>query len=109
MIQASLASVNIHGIYSFARRVKPHVPQVAQWSITVPVNAGDARDMGSIPGLGRPPGEVNGNPLHYSCRESYMNRGTWWATVHGVRKNWRQLNTGTEQSTMGKPQNLQLS
>ena len=42
----------------------------------LPVDAGDARDMGSIPGLGRPPGEVNANPLQYSCRENFMTRGT---------------------------------
>ena len=39
---------------------------------------------GSIPGLGRSPGEGNGNPLQYSCLENSMDRGTWQATVHGV-------------------------
>ena len=39
---------------------------------------------GSIPGLGRSPGEGNGNPLQYSCLEDPMDRGTWWATVPGV-------------------------
>ena len=39
---------------------------------------------GSIPGLGRSPGERNGNPLQYSCLEDAMDRGTWWATVHGI-------------------------
>ena len=73
------------------------------------VDAGDSRDMGSTPGLGRPPGEVNDNPLQYSCRENYMNRGTWWATVHGVMKSWRQLNMGTEQNTTVKPQSRQRS
>ena len=43
-------------------------------------------DPGSIPGLGRSPGEGNGNPLHYSCLENSMNRGAWWATVHEVAK-----------------------
>ena len=47
-------------------------------------NAGDA---GLIPGLGREsPGEENGNPLQYSCLENSMDRGAWWATVHGVPK-----------------------
>ena len=46
-------------------------------------NAGDA---GSIPGLRRSPGIGSGSPLHYSCLENPMNRGTWWATVHGVSK-----------------------
>ena len=38
--------------------------------------------------LGRFPGEGHGNPLQYSCLENYMDRGAWWATVHGVKKNW---------------------
>ena len=46
----------------------------------------DARDVGSIPGWGRSPGEANGNPLQYSCLENPMDRGTWWATIHGVRE-----------------------
>ena len=49
-----------------------------------PVNAGDAGDTGSIPGLGRSPGGGNGNPLHYSCLGNPMNRGAWRATLHGV-------------------------
>ena len=40
--------------------------------------------MGSIPGLGRSPEEGNGNPLHYSCLKNPMDRGAWWAMVHGV-------------------------
>ena len=51
-----------------------------------PANAGNARDMGSIPGLGRSPGEGNGNPLQYSCLENPMDRGAWWATTHGFAK-----------------------
>ena len=43
-------------------------------------------DLGSIPGLGRSPGEGNGNPLQDSCLENPMDRGVWWATVHGVAK-----------------------
>ena len=49
-------------------------------------NAGDIRDSVLIPGSGKSPGEVNGNPLHYSCLENPMDRGAWWATVHGVVK-----------------------
>ena len=41
---------------------------------------------GLIPGLGRSPGEANGNPLQYPCRENLMDRGAWWAAVHGVPK-----------------------
>ena len=48
----------------------------------------NAGDPGSIPGLGRSPGEGNGNPLQYSCLEKLMDGGAWWATVHGVAKSW---------------------
>ena len=48
----------------------------------------NTRDLGSVPGLGRSPGEGNGKPLQYSCLENSMERGAWWATVHGVAKNW---------------------
>ena len=47
-------------------------------------NAGKVRDAGSIPGSGRSPGGGHGNPLQYSCLENPMDRGAWWATVHGV-------------------------
>ena len=60
--------------------------QVALVEKNPPANAGDARDMGSVPGLGRSPGEGNGNPPQYSCWENPMDRGAWWATVHGVAK-----------------------
>ena len=49
-----------------------------------PASAGDVRDMGSNPGLGRSPGGGNGNPLQYSCLENSLDRGAWQATVHGV-------------------------
>ena len=52
----------------------------------LPANAGDARGADLILGLGRSPGVGNGNPLQYSCVENSMNRGAWWATVHGVAK-----------------------
>ena len=52
----------------------------------LPANAGDVRDASSIPGWGRSPGEGNGNSLQYSCLENPMDRGTWWATVHGIAK-----------------------
>ena len=48
----------------------------------------NAGDMGLIPGLGRFPGEGNGNPLQYSCLENPMYRGAWWATVHEVTNDW---------------------
>ena len=49
----------------------------------LPANAGNE---GSVPGSGRSPGERSGNALQYSCLENPMNRGAWWATVHGVAK-----------------------
>ena len=49
-------------------------------------SAGDIRDAGSIPRLGRSPGEEHGNPLQYSCLENPMDRGAWQATVHGGHK-----------------------
>ena len=51
-----------------------------------PAKAGDIRDMGSVPGLGRFPGGGHGNPLQYSCLENPMDRGAWQATVRKVAK-----------------------
>ena len=56
-----------------------------------PANAGDARDAGSILGLGRFPGEGHGNPLQYSNLENSMDTGAWQATVHGVTKSQTRL------------------
>ena len=55
-----------------------------------PANA-DVGDAGLIPGLGRFPGGVRGNPLQYSCLEHPMDRGAWRATVYGVTKSWTRL------------------
>ena len=57
----------------------------------LPAKAGVTGDTGSIPGLGRSPGEGNGNPLQYSCLNNPMDKGEWWATVHGVTKNQTRL------------------
>ena len=54
----------------------------------LPANAGNIRDLGSIPGLGRSPGGGHGNPLQYSCLENLMDRGAWQAMDHRVPKNW---------------------
>ena len=54
-------------------------------------NAGDARDTGSIPQLGRSPGGGHGNLLQYSCLENPMDRGAWWATVYGVAQSQTRL------------------
>ena len=60
--------------------------QVALMVKNPSANAGDLRDVDSVPGSGRPPGGGNGNPLQYSCLENPMDRGAWWATVHWVTK-----------------------
>ena len=57
----------------------------------LPANAGDVRDLGSIPLLGRSPGEENGNPHQYSCWENPIDRGAWWVMVHRVSKSWTLL------------------
>ena len=54
-------------------------------------SARDAEDLGLIPGLGRSPGEGNGNLLQYSCLENSMDGEAWWATVHGVAKSQTRL------------------
>ena len=58
--------------------------QVALVVKNLPANAGDTRDTGSVPGLGRSPGGGHGIPLQYSCLENSMDRGALWAAVHGV-------------------------
>ena len=54
------------------------------WCFSGKESAANAEDAGSVPELGRCPGEGNGNPLQYSCWGNSMHRGAWWATVHGV-------------------------
>ena len=54
---------------------------------SLPANAGDAGNTGSIPGSGGSSRGGNGNPFQYSCLESPMDRGAWWAAVHGVTEN----------------------
>ena len=58
-------------------------------------SAYNAGDPGLIPGLGRPPGEGSGNPLQYSCLENPMDRGAWWAAVHGVTESRTRLSDFT--------------
>ena len=55
-------------------------------------NAGNT-EVDLIPGLGRSPGEGSGNPLQYFCLGNPMDRGTWWAIIHGVTKSQTQLST----------------
>ena len=54
--------------------------------LSLVVNAGDIRDVGLIPGLGRSPGGGHGNPLQYSCQQNPTGRGAWRATIHRVVK-----------------------
>ena len=65
----------------------PGVP----WWLRCKESACNAGDPGLIPGSGRSPGEGNGNPLWDSCLGNYMDRGAWWAPVHGVTKSQRRL------------------
>ena len=65
----------------------------AQWGFpggavvkNLPANTGDAEDLGSVTESGRSPGVGNGNSLQYFCLENSMDRGAWWATVHGVAR-----------------------
>ena len=61
-------------------------PRLTEVVNNPPANAGDIRDAGSVPRLGRSPGKGNGNPLQYSFLENSMDRGAWRATVHGVAR-----------------------
>ena len=63
----------------------------SQVALVVKNLTANAEDMGSIPGLGRSSGEGNGNPLRCSCLGNPMDRGAWWATIHGVAKSWTGL------------------
>ena len=65
--------------------------QVAPVVKNLPANAGDIRDMDSIPGSGRSFEVENGNPLQYSCLKNPMDRGVWWAAVCGVAKSRMRL------------------
>ena len=54
----------------------------------LPANAGDVKEVGSIPGSGRSPGGGHGNPLQYSCPENPVDREAWWATAHRLAQRW---------------------
>ena len=68
--------------------LRPGTSQVVPGVKNPPANAGDLRDTGSVPGLVRSPRGRHGNPVQYSYLENPMDRGGWWATVHGVTKSW---------------------
>ena len=68
----------------------------------------NAGDLSSTPGLGRSPGEGNGYPLQYSCLENSMDRGIWWATVHGLTKSPTKLKRLTPSLSKWKLKSLSL-
>ena len=74
-----IAAMKLKDAYSLRRATSlvAHMVKVSAYSV---------RDLGSIPGLGRSPGEENGNPLQYSCLGNPRERGAWQASVHGVAK-----------------------
>ena len=67
-----------------------------------PTNAGDARHTGLIPGSGRALGWGNGNPLQYSCLESSMDRGAWWATVHTDTTEWLSMHKNAKRTPLAE-------
>ena len=69
-------------------------------------SACSAGDLRSIPGLGRSPGERNGNPLQYSCLENLMDRGTWQATIHGVARVRHDLGTKERKRERNRADNI---
>ena len=73
---------NVLPVYRLGVYLVPWLPDGSDGK----VSACSAGDLGSIPGLGRFPGEGNDNPLQYSCLENSMDGEAWWATVHGVAK-----------------------
>ena len=88
----------VHGVAKSRTGLREWTDWLAFWEASqvvlknLPVNAGDVRDGVLISGWGRCPGEGNGNLLPYSCLENPMERGAWWAIVHGITKSWTRLN-----------------
>ena len=75
----------------------------------LPAHAGDIRDLGSVPGLGRSLGEGNGKPLQYSCLENPMDRGAWQAIAYRVAKSQTRLKQLSKQAHMpGQAYNLHM-
>ena len=96
-MDCSLPGSSVHGIFQ---------ARVLEWGAiafsmvvlvvkNLSINEGDIRNASLIAGLGRSPGEGNGNPLQYSCLENPLDRGTWWATVHGVAESRTRLSDFT--------------
>ena len=88
-----LSKQNVFSLFLYLRTTK-----VFPGDSKVKASAHNVGDLGSIPGLGRSPGEGNSNPLQYSCLENPMDGGAWWATVHGVAKSRTRLSDYLSQS-----------
>ena len=86
LVELNLVAIKAKTYYSDIIRIH----RLLRW-LSGKVSSHSAGDAGSVPGLGRSPGEGSGNPLQYSCLENSMDRGSWQATVHGVTKSWTQL------------------
>ena len=84
-------SLQIKGPPGRKRTMGIRAPQVALVIKNPPANAGDGRDLGSIPGWGRSPGGGDGNPLRRSCLGNNSDRGGWRAAAHMVTESWTQL------------------
>ena len=82
-----LAQIHVHSVWCH--------PTVSFSVIQVKASARNVGDLGSIPESGRSPGEENGNPVQHSCLENPMDKGVWWATVHGVAKSRTRLSDFT--------------
>ena len=85
------ASLLIHRFFFHKYYSTIRAFQVALVLKNLSASARDTRDTGSIPGLGRSPGEGNGNALQYSCLENSIDRGAWWAAVHRATEGWTWL------------------
>ena len=81
-----IKTVNIYP--SYLLHANQWASQVVPVVENLPANAGDIRDSGLIPGLGRSPGEGHGNSLQYSCLDKPMDRGAWKVMDHRVEKSW---------------------
>ena len=82
-------------------KLLPCIGQASHVALVVknlPANAGDLRDVGSIPGLGISPGGVQGNPVPYSCLENPTDRRIWQATIHSITQSQTRLNQVSTQA-----------
>ena len=86
LVKLTLVAIEAKTYYSDIIRIH----RLLRW-LSGKVSSRSAGDVGSVPGVGRSPGEGNGNPLQCSCLGNSMDREAWWATVHGVTKSQMRL------------------